>query len=336
MRLLAYVGKRLLLLIPVLFGISIVTFVLLRVVPGDPLRSLLPQTATDADLARIRERYGLDESLLDQYWIYLSNLLHGDFGRSFQTGLPVTEELFQRLGPTIELVTVALLVALLIGIMLGIVSALRENHPSDHVIRVGSLGATAIPEFWLALLLILVFYYELGIVSAPVGRYDADVAFPAVTRIDLIDAAIAGDAGAVRSVLSHLLLPVIALAAVTSAPIIRTVRSSALHALASDSYRCGEAHGLPRRTLVHHYVLRQSLAGVPTLAALIYGNLLGGAVLIEFIFGWQGFGQWALQALQVRDYPVIQAFVLVSATVYVIIFLLADLIHAILDPRVKL
>jgi peptide/nickel transport system permease protein len=325
-----------LLLIPVLFGISIVTFVLLRVVPGDPLRTLLPQTATAADLGRIRARYGLDDSLVHQYWIYLGNLLHGDFGRSFQTGVPVTDEMFQRLGPTIELVTVALLVALAVGISLGIVSALRVNRPSDHVIRVGSLAATAIPEFWLALLLILVFYYELGVVSAPVGRYGPDVTFPAVTRIDLIDAAIAGNAAAFQSVLSHLLLPVIALAAVTSAPIIRTVRASALHALASESFRCGQAHGLPRRMLVRHYVVRESLAGVPTLAALIYGNLLGGAVLIEFIFGWQGFGQWALQGLQVRDYPVVQAFVLVSATVYVVVFLIADIIHAIIDPRVKL
>jgi len=336
LRLLAYVVKRLLLLIPVLFGISIVTFVLLRVVPGDPLRSLLPQTATDADLARIRERYGLDRSVVDQYWIYLDKLLHGDFGSSFQTGAPVTREMFERLGPTIELVTIALLVALVIGIVFGVVSALRVNRPSDHVIRVGSLAATAIPEFWLALLLILIFYYELGVVAAPVGRYGASVSFPEVTRIDLIDATLAGNAAAVSSVASHLLLPVAALAAVTSAPIIRTVRASALNALASESYRCAEAHGLPRRALVHHYVLRESLAGVPTLAALIYGNLLGGAVLIEFIFGWQGFGQWALQALQVRDYPVIQAFVLVSATVYVIVFLLADVIHAVLDPRVKL
>jgi peptide/nickel transport system permease protein len=336
LRLLAYVGKRLLLLIPVLFGISIVTFLLLRVVPGDPLRTLLPQTATDADLERIRQRYGLDHSLVDQYWIYLSKLLHGDFGRSFQTGLPVTDEMSRRLGPTIELVTIALFVALLIGVTFGIISALRVGRASDHVIRIGSLGATAIPEFWLGLLLILVFYYWLGIVSAPVGRYGTDVAFRAVTRIDLIDATIAGNASAVRSVLSHLLLPVVALAAVTSAPIIRTVRASALNALASESYRCGEAHGLPRSMLVRHYVLREALSGVPTLAALIYGNLLGGAVLIEFIFGWQGFGQWALQGLQVRDYPVVQAFVLVSATVYVVMFLIADVIHAILDPRVKL
>lgn len=319
-----------------LFGISVVAFVLLRVVPGDPLRMLLPQTATEADLERIRARYGLNHSLIDQYWIYLKNLLHGDFGRSFQTGAPVTQEMAQRLGPTIELVTIALLVALLIGVTLGIVSALRVGRVWDHVIRVGSLGATAIPEFWLGLLLVLVFYYELGVVAAPVGRYSPDLAFPSVTRIDLIDAAIAGNAAAVQSVLSHLLMPVAALAAVTSAPIIRTVRASALHALGSESYRCGEAHGLPRQMLVRHYVLRSALAGVPTLAALIYGNLLGGAVLIEFIFGWQGFGQWALQGLQVRDYPVIEAFVLVSATVYVVVFLIADVIHAILDPRVKL
>jgi peptide/nickel transport system permease protein len=336
LRLARYVVKRLLLLVPVLFGISIVTFLLLRVVPGDPLRTLLPQTATEADLERIRARFGLNHSLLDQYWIYLKDLLRGDFGRSFQTGVPVTHEMAQRLGPTIELVTIALLVALVIGMSLGLLSALRAGRPSDHLVRVGSLGATAVPEFWLGLLLILIFYYELGLVAAPVGRYSPEVSFPAVTRIDLIDAAIAGNAAALHSIVSHLFLPVAALAAVTSAPILRTVRAAALAALNSESYRCGEAHGLPRAVLVRHYVVRSSLSGVPTLAALIYGNLLGGAVLIEFIFGWQGFGQWALQGLQTRDYPVVQTFVLVSATVYVIVFLIADVVHAILDPRVKL
>ncbi len=336
MRLFRYVVKRLLLLLPVLFGISIVTFVLLRVVPGDPLRTLLPQTATQADLVRIRARFGLNHSLLDQYWIYLKNLLHGDFGRSFQTGVPVTHEMAQRLGPTIELVTVALTVALVIGISFGLFSALRAGRPSDHAVRVGSLGATAVPEFWLGLLLILIFYYELGIVSAPVGRYSPALTFPTVTRIDLIDAAISGNFAAFHSVVSHLLLPVAALAAVTSAPIIRTVRAAGIAALNSESYRCGVAHGLARPVLVRHYVVRSALSGVPTLAALIYGNLLGGAVLIEFIFSWQGFGQWALQGLQTRDYPVVQAFVLVSATVYVIVFLIADVVHAILDPRVKL
>ena len=336
MRLLAYVGKRLLLLVPVLFGISIVTFILLRVVPGDPLRMLLPQTATEADLERIRARYGLDDSFVEQYWIYLVKLLHGDFGTSFQTGQSITSEMGQRFGPTIELVTIALAVALLVGVSLGVVSALRAGKPSDHTIRFGSLGATSIPEFWLGLLLVLVFYYELGIVSAPVGRYGTDIELEAVTRIDLIDAVIAGNAAAVQSVLSHLILPVAALALVTSAPIIRTVRASALQALGSESYRCGVAHGLPRATLVRHYVLREALTGVPTLAALIYGNLLGGAVLIEYIFSWQGFGQWALQGLQVRDYPVVQAFVLTSATVYVVVFLIADVIQAVIDPRVKL
>lgn len=336
MRLLRYTLRRLLLLIPVLLGVSVVTFVLIRVLPGDPIRTLLPQTATPADIAAARARYGLDRPIVTQYWIFLKGLLHGDLGTSFQTGAPVTRELSQRLGPTFELVTCALVLALVAGVTLGVSSALRSGRVWDQVVRFGSLAGGAVSEFWLGLLLIFLFYYRLGLAPAPNGRLASDVDLRTITHIDLVDAAITGNLAALRSVLAHLALPVATLTIVSSAPIVRGVRASALQVLASDAYRCTEAHGLPARMRVFRYVVRESLVGVPTMAALIYGYLLGGAVLIEYVFSWQGFGQWALHGMLFRDYPIVQAFVLVSAAFYVLVFLAADLVHAMLDPRVRL
>ena len=336
MRLLRYTVRRLLLLIPVLLGVSIFTFVLVRVLPGDPIRTLLPQTATPADIAAARARYGLDHPIFTQYWIFLKGLVHGDLGTSFQTGAPVTRELSQRLGPTFELVTCALVLALLLGVTLGVAAALRRGGVWDQVVRFGSLAAGAVSEFWLGLLLILLFYYHLGLAPAPNGRINTDIPLHTITHIDIVDAIITGNLAALRSVLAHLALPVLTLTLVSSAPIVRGVRASALQVLASDAYRCTEAHGLPARMRVFRYVVRESLVGVPTLAALIYGYLLGGAVLVEYVFSWQGFGQWALHGMLFRDYPIVQAFVLVSAAFYVLVFLAADVLHAVLDPRVRL
>jgi peptide/nickel transport system permease protein len=336
MRLLRYTFRRLLFLIPVLLGVSIVTFFLVRVLPGDPIRTLLPQTATEADVAATRDRFGLDEPLVVQYGIFVKNLLRGDLGTSFQTGLPVRQELGERIGPTFELVTLSLLLALLVGTALGVFSALRAGRVSDQAVRLGSLFGSAVSEFWLGLLLILVFYYHLGIAPAPSGRLALGVDLEPITHVDVVDAVLRGNWTALRSALGHLVLPVLTLATVSAAPIVRSVRASALEVLASDAYRCALAHGLPARLRVLRYVVREAIVGLPTLAALIYGYLIGGAVLVEYVYSWQGFGQWALNGMLYRDYPIIQAFVLISATVYVLVFLVADVLHAYLDPRVRL
>lgn len=336
MRLLRYVIRRLLLLVPVLVGVSMVTFVLIRVLPGDPVRTIMPATATPADIVAAKHRFGLDKSLPDQYWIWLKGLLHGRLGTSFQTGVDVRSEFLSRIGPTFELVTLALLLALLIAIPLGIVAALRFGRASDHGIRLVALSGGAVSEFWLGLLLILIFYNDLHVAPAPEGRLGPDVSLHRLTSMEVVDAALTGNGAAFSSALSHAALPVLTLAIVSSAPLIRGVRAAALQVLASDAYRCAVSHGLSRGVLLVGYTLRSSVVGLPTLAALIYGNLLGGAVLVEYVFSWQGFGQWALDGLLLRNYPVIQTFVLVSALFYVLIFLVADVIHAALDPRVKL
>lgn len=321
---------------PVLLGVSLLTFVLIRVVPGDPVRTIMPATATEADIEAARERFGLDRPIIVQYGIWLKDVLKGDLGTAFQTGVPVRDELLDRIGPTFELVTASLILAIAISVPLGLLAATRAGRPSDHALRLAALSGGAVSEFWLGLLLILVFYNYAGIAPPPDGRIGAGFDLETITTMEVPDALITGNWAALRSALGHLVLPMITLALVSSAALTRGVRASALDVLSSEAYLCAESHGVRRRALLLRYTLRGSLVGLPALAALIYGYLLGGAVLVEYVYSWQGFGQWALNGLLVRDYPVIQAFVLISATFYVLVFLVADIVHALLDPRVKL
>ena len=331
-----YVARRLALLVPVLVGVSLITFVLIRVLPGDPVRTVMPPTATPADIAAARVRYGLDRPIIVQYWIWLKGLLHGQFGSSFQTGVDIRSEFLQRVGPTFELITLALALALVIAIPVGIVSALRAGRVSDHVIRIGAISAGAVSEFWLGLLLIFFFYNDLHIAPPPDGRIAPNIPIRNLTSMELFDSLLTGNWQAFSSAFAHAVLPVVTLALVSSAPLVRGVRASALQVLGSDAYRCAESHGLRRSMLLLHYTLRGSTLGVPTLAALLYGNLLGGDVLVEYVYSWNGLGQWALNGLLIDDYPVIQAFILVCAGVYVLVFLASDVVQAMLDPRVKL
>ncbi|MBM3678505.1 MAG: ABC transporter permease [Actinobacteria bacterium] len=336
MRLARYTLRRLALLVPVLVGVSLVTFVLIRVLPGDPVRTLMPATATEADIEAARQRFGLDDSIVTQYGIWLKGVVQGDLGTSFQTGVKVTTELGQRIGPTLELVTVAVLLALLLAVPLGVLAARRARRLPDHAVRLAALSGGAVFELWLGLLLIYVFYYHLDLAPAPSGRIGTGIDLESVTTMEVVDSILTWNGAALSSSLAHLALPAITLAIVASAALTRGVRASALEVLSSEAYACAEAHGLRRGTLLLRYTVRGALVGLPALTALIYGYLLGGAVLVEFVFSWQGFGQWALNGLRFRDYPVIQTFVLVSAAFYVLVFLVADVVHALLDPRVRL
>jgi peptide/nickel transport system permease protein len=335
MRLFLYVLRRLVLLIPVLIGVSLAAFFLIRVLPGDPVLLIVPETATPADIEIARERYGLDRPLPEQYLSYLGGMLQGDFGTSITTNGPVGTQLAQRIPLTLELVSYALLIALVISIAGGVYAARRSGRLPDHVTRMLALAGNSLPEFWLGLVLILIFYQWLGLAPAPAGRIGSGFDVPTVTGFISIDALLSGNPAAVGSALHHLMLPVLTLAIVITAPLLRSVRASAIEVADSDSYRCAEAHGLKQRVLTRAYLLRPTLIRLPTLAAIVFGNLLGGSVLIEFVYSWQGLGQWALRGLLLRDYPVIQAFVLVAATAYVLVFLLADVLQAALDPRIK-
>ncbi|SLN53491.1 ABC transporter permease [Roseisalinus antarcticus] len=336
MRIAAFIAKRLALLIPVLIGVSIASFFLIRLIPGDPVLLIVPETATEADIAAARERLGLDQPVPVQYLRYLGGVLQGDFGTSIATNRPVAMDLAQRLPVTLELVTLAMLLAVAASVALGVHAARRLNRLGDMVTRIGAIIGNSLPEFWLGIMLILLFYQGLGIAPAPSGRIDSALAVPTVTGLITVDTLLAGRWDSFLNALAHLALPVVTLAVATSAPLIRSVRASAIEVMQSDNYRCAAAHGLPEGRLVNRYLMRQTLTRLPALAALVFGNLIGGSVLIEFVFSWQGLGQWALRGMQVRDYPVIQSFVLVTATAYVLVFLVADIVQAMLDPRVRI
>ena len=327
------VRRRLVQLLPVLLGVIVLTFILVRILPGDPIQTILGPNYTEEDAAAARARYGLDQPLWKQFLDYLGGLATGDLGTSIQSGGSVSAELAERIGPTLELVILALAVALLLATVLGIWSARRAYRLGDHTIRVVALAGNSLPDFWLGLVLILVGYSLLGWFPAPSGRVDPDVGLTPITGAELVDALLTGNGPAIGSALSHLALPVATLAIVITAPLLRSVRASALEVLNSESYTAAAAH-LKERPAAR-------LPGPATLvrlpmAALVFGFSIGSTVLVEYVYSWQGFGQWALRGLLYRDYPVIQASVVVIATCYLLVFLIADVLQAMLDPKVRI
>ena len=213
---------------------------------------------------------------------------------------------------------------------------MRVNRPIDHGIRITSLVGNSVPDFWLGLLLILVFYASLGWAPAPSGRVDGDVGLEQITGSGIVDSIITGNVAALRSVLAHLALPVITLVIAVTAPLLRSVRASALEVRGSDAYAVAAAHGMPPRRLITAYLLRPTLVRLPALAALVLGFTLGSVVLVEQVYSWQGLGQWTLRGVLYRDYPVVQAAIVVMALIYMLAFAVADIVHAVLDPRIRL
>jgi len=336
LRILRFVLGRLLQLVPVLLGVVVLTFLLVRVLPGDPIRTILGPNATEADAAAARARFGLDKPLWQQFLDYIGGLVTGDLGISIQSGQQVLGEMALRIGPTMELVVLAVAIAVVIATVVGLWSARRANRAADHSIRVLALVGNSMPEFWLGLVLILVGYAGLGWFPAPSGRVDPDTDLTPLTGADALDAVLTGNMPALGSALWHLVLPVVTLVIVIVAPLLRSVRASALEVLRSEPYAAAEAHGLRGRLLRRGYLVRAALVRLPSLAALVFGFAIGSTVLIEYVYSWQGFGQWALRGLLYRDYPVVQASVLIIALAYVLVFLVADVVHAMLDPRVRI
>ena len=308
---------------------------LIRVLPGDPILSIVPETATEEDIERTRIRYGLDRPIFIQYFDYMSGVFRGDFGTSIQTNRAVVEQIQERLPRTLELVLYGFIFSLLLSIFLGFLSAYKAGKMSDHFSRFVVLVGNSLPDFWFALVLILIFFGLLDWAPPPIGRIESDIGLELFTGFLTLDALISGNWRALGSALSHLALPVLTLGIVGAAPMMRSVRASALEVMGSSAYHCAKAHGINSKELFWKYLFRESLVPLPVLAGLIFGNLIGGSVLVEYVFSWQGFGQWALRGLLLRDYPVIQAFVLVTAGFYVIIFLIADIVQAFLDPRIR-
>ena len=333
---LTYAARRLLLLVPVLLGVTLITFALTRVIPGNPIDQLVSPLASPEQRQQLIQEHGLDESILQQYVTYLRNVLHGDLGTSFTTSQPVLDDLTSRFPATFELTLYAMLVAIIVGVPLGIAAAVRANSWVDHLSRVVAVIGIALPVFWLSLTFVYIFFFKLHWLPAPYGRIDPSVDPPThITGLWTIDALLTGNWDAFRSTAEALILPVGVLAFAVMAPIARITRSGMLDALESDYVRGARSLGLSPSTVVFRHALRNAMLPLITMIAVVYGYLLGGVVLVEEIFAWPGLGRYVFDAITSSDYPAVQGFILYATTLYVLLFLVVDLLYLAIDPRLR-
>ena len=335
MALLSYITRRLVFVGPQLIGILFVSFMLVKLIPGDPAVMMLGPFATEDGLARLRAELGLDRSILEQFGIYVFRVVQGDLGTSWQTTMPVTSDLTQRFPATLELVTLSLALALLIGIPLGVAGAKNTRGILRKIADYYGLMAGSLPDFWFALVLIFLFYTILGIAPAPLGRLDFVIIPPdTVTGSLLIDSLIAGNWAAFRNAAGHLVLPVLTLGIINAGPILKMTQSTMERMLQADFSKYAEMCGLPRNVVVRK-AFRNALPSIVTIVSVLYGFLIGGAVLVEIVFSWGGAGQYAVQGVLNSDLNPVLGFVLYSAILSLVIYLIVDLIYFAIDPRTR-
>jgi peptide/nickel transport system permease protein len=331
---LRYVLRRLVALVPVLTGVSVIVFLFLHLIPGDSASAILGEHATADAIAQLRAAYGLDQPWPTQYVLFVGHIVHGDLGRSIRSNNPVTTELMQRLPATAELTLVAMLFALLAGLPAGIVSAWRRGSAFDHASVVGALTGVSMPIFWLGLMLAWLFGVQLRLLPFS-ARLDTGAQFTPITNFLLVDAVLRGDWPILGQAIRHLLLPALALSTVPMAIVMRMTRGAMIEVLHQDYVRTARAKGLRDRVVVGAHAFRNALLPVVTIVGLQVGTLLSGAILTETIFSWPGIGRWVYESIQLRDYPVVQSMTLVIAGIFVVTNLLVDLSYAWLDPRVR-
>ena len=332
---LSFILRRAGLVVPTFLGITLLVFALIRLIPGDPVEALSGERGmTEERYRRLLGEFGLDRPLPVQYGEYVWRALHGDLGISTITHEPVFREFMARFPATVELSAVAMLLALAIGIPAGILAAVRRNTVWDYSVMGASLTGYSMPIFWWGLLLILTFSVTLG--WTPVsGRIAIQYDIAPVTGFMLVDSLIAGDKGAFRSALSHLVLPAIALGTIPLAVIARMTRSSMLEVLREDYVRTARAKGAGRFRVIGIHALRNALIPVVTTIGLQVGTLLAGAILTETIFAWPGIGKWLVEAIHRRDYPAVQGGILMTATIIIGVNLLVDLLYGVINPRIR-
>jgi peptide/nickel transport system permease protein len=312
---LSYTLRRLAMIVPVLLGLSVIVFLIMALIPGDPALAILGSFATPENVAQLRQDLGLDRSLPAQYFIWLGNLLHGDFGRSYSLNRPVLDEVLDRLGPTLLLAGTSLLLCTLLGLAAGVVSAVRQYGWQDRVITLLVLVGLSTPSFWLGLVLVLLFAVQLHWfpVSGMVAIYGG---------------------GGLADILHHLVLPAVTLSVVATGVIARLTRSNMLEVLRQDYVRTARAKGLEERTVIGRHAFRNALVNIVPIVGIQAGFVLGGAVYIETVFQWPGIGRMLVTAISTRDILLVQGGVLVVAACYVLINLATDLIQHLLDPRI--
>jgi peptide/nickel transport system permease protein len=332
---LRFVIRRLLLLVPILLGLSILVFAWIRALPGGPAEALLGERLTPESRAQIEAQYGLDDPVYVQYWRYLkTTVVDRDLGTSINSRRPVGEELKERFPATIELAVGAMIFAMVLGVPLGYVAAKKYGGPVDQASLVVTLLGVSIPIFFLAILLKYIFAIKLGLLPT-VGRQSVLIDSPHPTNFYILDAIIAGDPEALWDCIKHLILPAIALGSIPLAIIARITRASTLDVQNEDYVRTARAKGLPPRLVDARHIFRNALLPIATIIGLQTGLLLSGAVLTETVFAWPGIGTWLVQAIDDRNYPVLQSGILFVSLVFVLVNLLVDLSYAVINPRIR-
>ncbi len=323
------------LLVPQMFGVTLVTFLLVRLLPGDPALLLLGNLATPDAITALRHKLGLDAGLTEQFGRYVVAILHGDLGISPFTSNPVATDLLQRAPATLELIFYAMVLTLLVGVTVAVISVVRSGGVADLISTIYGLAAGAIPDFWVGLLLIFFLFHMLGWAPAPFGRVDAMLDPPAtITGFYTIDSLLTGNWAALASAASHLVLPVLTIAIVNAGAVMKMTRTVFAQAYRSEYIAHARACGLPEWQITL-CALRNSLGPIISLVGFLVGFLLGAAVLVETLFAWGGLGQYAVQAVINSDYAALQGFVLVASAFILLVYLLVDILYELADPRIR-
>jgi dipeptide transport system permease protein len=321
--------------IPTFIGLTLLAFFLIRIIPGDPIETMAGERGIDpVRHEQLRREYGFDKPVLVQYGRYIARVLHGDLGRSIVTREPVIAEFAALFPATVELAICAMLFALILGLPAGILAAVKRNSVFDHGVMGVSLTGYSMPIFWWGILLILLFSVELDLTPVS-GRIDVQYFVEPVTGFLLIDTLLSDDKGAFASALSHMLLPAIVLGTVPLAVIARMTRSAMLEVLGEDYIRTARAKGLPAYRVICVHALRNALIPIVTVIGLQIGVLFTGAILTETIFSWPGVGKWLIEAINRRDYPVLQGGTLLIGVVVMAVNLLVDLTYGLINPRIR-
>lgn len=337
MAFLGYFLRRLSLVIPTLIGVTIITFTLTYVLPGNPAVVKAGPLVSPDVVAELEKSMGLDQPPWVQYWRYISGVLRGDLGESASTGRPVLEDFKQRLPATLELTLASLFIALLLGIPLGVQSAVHRDTAIDHIGRIVGVAGVAMPTFWTGLLSIYVFFYLLGVAPPPLGRIGAGISPPqAITGLYVVDSLLTANWPALGSSLYQLMLPAFTLGLSVMAPIARMVRSTMLEILESDYIKAAWAAGIPRRRVIYGDALANALIPVVTILGIVFGFLMAGNAVVESVFAWPGIGNYAITSLMTKDSGPIQSFVLFVALLYVMVNFVIDILYGVIDPRIRL
>jgi len=342
--------RRLVGLLPVLFGVSLLVFFIPRLVPGDPATVMLGERSSELQRERLREELGLNRPMFlnvgavpesgvsglfdSQYFSFVGGLFRGDLGRSIFTFIPVRDGLMQRFPATFELALMAMLLAIAAGVPAGVLAALKRGTVMDTGIMIVALAGVSFPVFWLGIILIYAFAVNLGWLPSS-GRIDVTLAIPPGTGFYLLDGLLQRNWAFALDALRHLVLPAVAVGTIPLAIVVRMTRSAMLEVLGQDYIRTARAKGLAARTVTRKHALRNALLPVITVIGLSFGSLLSGAILTETVFSWPGIGRWVYQAISSRDYPIIQGGVLFVAFMFVLVNLLVDLSYGLIDPRIQ-